>query len=167
MNIGSIELGQSLKSPSSRFLPPPSVEFFVPQNWEPQTVTGTTAAARLNLGIDTFSPNVVITAERRTEEWRYVADSQLKVIQNLPEVVLIDEYEQEISSAKWQVWVYAFSDVRAGTLVQVVAMTSSETATSVHTVSFVGSVAAAQSEELVPILRAILQSTSLRDGAVD
>ena len=160
------DLGQALSFPSAVFPAPPSFRFSAPDEWTTDPLTGTEGGVRLDAGPDAFSPNVVISTARITGSREAVLAAQAVSISSLDQVELLDEIDLGIAGVSWHVWEYAFRDSRVGTVVQLAATAITGATPGTHSVSFVGSVTADRATELLPTIRAILQSISLTEGPV-
>lgn len=155
---------RQLNYPSTEFPAPPTFRFGVPNNWIPTSVAGTVAAVRYEVGPTSFAPNVVVTIERVSVSRDDVLRRQSDVIDSLVDVAKLNELDLDITGVSWRVWEYAFTEARAGTLVQVVATTVIGDHESAQAVSIVGSVTADRAEELLPTIRAIVRSIFLDKG---
>ncbi len=73
-------------------------------------------------------------------------------------MAILDELDVSAANSEWHAWEYAYTDKRAGTLVQLFALAVASQAESKLIVTLVGSVDAKRAEELLPAIRSILRS---------
>jgi hypothetical protein len=151
--------------PSPEFPDFPAVDLRIPAGWSPLTVSGSIAALILDRGPESYSPNLVVTATRSTDlTFDDVADAARRSASALPDAVPIERTRIVVAERPWDVLQYAYSDPRAGTLVQVVAST---VLTGSFVVQAIGTVEASEAPTLIAVLRDIVRSITLTDRGSD
>jgi hypothetical protein len=139
---------------------PQAFRFDAPVGWIPVAITGTVAAVRLDVGADSFSPNVLISVERTSMSREEAIGAQSSAIAALDSVAMLDELDLSATSSEWHAWEYAYTDKRAGTLVQLFALAIVSQPESRQIVTLVGSVDAKRAEDLLPAIRSVLRSVN-------
>lgn len=158
MNNEDSKLTRVLEYPSVVFPALQAFRFDAPFGWVPVVIVGTAAAVRLGEGEESFSPNLVISVERTPMSREEAVDAQSTAIEALYSVAMLEELDVLTSSAEWHVWEYAYTEKRAGTLVQLVALALVGQVEFRQIITLVGSVDAASAEELLPLIRTMLRS---------
>ena len=159
-------LDHSWSFPSAVFPAPPSFHFSAPIEWVADPQTGTDAAVRLDSGVDAFAPNVLISSARIAGSRDTILAAQSESVSSLDGVEVLDEIDLEVAGISWHLWESAFTDPRVGTVVQLAAIALTGAAPVIHSVSVVGTVTADRAPEVLPTIRAILQSISINEGQV-
>lgn len=159
-------LEHSWSFPSAVFPAPPSFHFSAPTEWVADPRTGTDAAVRLDSGPDAFAPNVLISSARIAGSRDTILAAQSASVSSLEGVEVLDEIDLDVAGIGWHLWEYAFTDPRVGTGVQLAAIALTGAAPVIHTVSVAASVTADRAPEVLPTIRAILQSISINERQV-